>query len=69
MNPDPYDNNSGKKPIKKLGKTPFIDQFGEDLTELAKNGKLDRIIGRDAEILRICQILARRKKKQPNHLR
>jgi len=65
MNPDPYDNNSGKKPIKKLGKTPFIDQFGEDLTELAKNGKLDRIIGRDAEILRICQILARRKKNNP----
>ena len=65
MNPDPYDNNSGKKPIKKLGKTPFIDQFGEDLTALAKNGKLDRIIGRDAEILRICQILARRKKNNP----
>ena len=51
----------GKKP----GKTPFIDQFGEDLTALAKEGKLDKIIGRDAEILRICQILARRKKNNP----
>ena len=51
----------GKKP----GKTPFIDQFGEDLTALAKDNKLDKIIGRDAEILRICQILARRKKNNP----
>ena len=61
---DPFDN-KGKGPGKKTGKTPFIDQFGEDLTALAKDGKLDRIIGRDAEILRICQILARRKKNNP----
>lgn len=49
----------------KPGKTPYIDQFGEDLTDMAKEGKLDPIIGRDAEILRICQILARRKKNNP----
>jgi len=56
----------GKAPGgKRTGKTPFIDQFGEDLTALAKEGKLDMIIGRDAEILRICQILARRKKNNP----
>ena len=61
---DPYEN-GGKPPQKKGGKTPFIDQFGEDLTSLAKEGKLDKIIGRDAEILRICQILARRKKNNP----
>ena len=61
---DPYEN-GGKPPQKKSGKTPFIDQFGEDLTSLAKEGKLDKIIGRDAEILRICQILARRKKNNP----
>jgi len=60
---DPQDN-SGRRPSK-LGKTPYIDQFGEDLTEMAKEGKLDPIIGRDAEILRICQILARRKKNNP----
>ena len=61
---DPNELGKGK-PYKKKGTTPFIDQFGEDLTALAKEGKLDRIIGRDAEILRICQILARRKKNNP----
>lgn len=55
----------GNKSNKKAGKTPYIDQFGEDLTQLAQEGKLDSIIGRDAEILRICQILARRKKNNP----
>jgi ATP-dependent Clp protease ATP-binding subunit ClpC len=61
---DPFDN-KGKGPNKPKGKTPFIDQFGEDLTQLAKDNKLDKIIGRDAEILRICQILARKKKNNP----
>jgi len=60
---DPNDN-AGRRP-NRPGKTPYIDQFGEDLTEMAKEGKLDPIIGRDAEILRICQILARRKKNNP----
>lgn len=61
---DPFENR-GKGQGRKAGKTPFIDQFGEDLTALAKEGKIDTIIGRDAEILRICQILARRKKNNP----
>lgn len=61
---DPFEN-KGKGSGRKAGKTPFIDQFGEDLTALAKEGKIDTIIGRDAEILRICQILARRKKNNP----
>ena len=61
---DPYER-GGNKPNKKAGKTPYLDQFGEDLTALAQEGKLDSIIGRDAEILRICQILARRKKNNP----
>ena len=61
---DPFEK-GGNKGNKRAGKTPFLDQFGEDLTALAKEGKLDRIIGRDAEILRICQILARRKKNNP----
>ena len=45
--------------------TPFLDEFGEDLTKAASEGKLDPIIGRDREIYRICQILARRKKNNP----
>ena len=62
---DPFEN-KGKGPNKpNKGKTPFIDQFGEDLTQLAKDNKLDKIIGRDAEIQRICQILARKKKNNP----
>ena len=61
---DPFEN-QGKSPNRKGVKTPFIDQFGEDLTAMAKEGKIDTIIGRDSEILRICQILARRKKNNP----
>ena len=49
---------------KKKG-TPFLDSFGEDLTALAKEGKLDSIIGRDKEVFRICQILSRKKKNNP----
>jgi ATP-dependent Clp protease ATP-binding subunit ClpC len=45
--------------------TPYLDEFGEDLTKAAAEGKLDPIIGRDLEIYRICQILARRKKNNP----
>ena len=45
--------------------TPMIDQFGEDLTKMAMEGKLDPIIGRDKEIHRICQVLSRRKKNNP----
>ena len=50
---------------KKQAKTPLIDQFGEDLTAQAVEGKLDPIIGRDREVHRICQILSRRKKNNP----
>ena len=49
----------------KAPKTPMIDQFGEDLTAMAAEGKLDPIIGRDEEVYRICQILSRRKKNNP----
>jgi ATP-dependent Clp protease ATP-binding subunit ClpC len=47
------------------GKTPFLDQFGEDLTQMAAEGKLDAIIGREKEVHRVCQILSRRKKNNP----
>ncbi len=46
-------------------KTPVLDHFGRDLTKLARDGKLDPIIGRDQEIQRVAQILARRKKNNP----
>ncbi len=46
-------------------KTPKIDQFSRDLTELAKNGELDPVIGRQKEIERVVQILSRRTKNNP----
>jgi len=46
-------------------KTPALDSFGRDLTELAKQGKLDPVIGRDQEIERAIQILCRRQKNNP----
>jgi ATP-dependent Clp protease ATP-binding subunit ClpC len=45
--------------------TPALDSFGRDLTDLANRGKLDPIVGRDSEIERVSQILARRKKNNP----
>ena len=45
--------------------TPALDHFGRDLTELARRGELDPIIGREKEILRVAQILSRRKKNNP----
>jgi ATP-dependent Clp protease ATP-binding subunit ClpC len=53
----------GKK--RKKSKTPALDHFGRDLTELARRGKLDPIIGREEEIERVSQILSRRKKNNP----
>ena len=50
---------------RKRNETPLIDQFGEDLTQMATDGKLDPIIGREEEVERICQILSRRKKNNP----
>jgi len=46
-------------------KTPTLDQFGRDLTEMARQGKLDPVIGRDKEIERVIQILSRRTKNNP----
>ncbi len=46
-------------------KTPALDSFGRDLTELAKKGKLDPVIGREREIERAIQILCRRTKNNP----
>jgi len=46
-------------------KTPALDNFSRDLTEMASRGELDPIIGRDEEIDRVSQILSRRKKNNP----
>ncbi|MCY3013126.1 MAG: ATP-dependent Clp protease ATP-binding subunit [Planctomycetota bacterium] len=46
-------------------KTPALDSFGRDLTELARQGKLDPVIGRENEIERAIQILCRRTKNNP----
>ena len=53
------------KKEKKYTKTPTLDQFSRDLTKLAKEGKLDPVIGRDKEILRTLRILSRRTKNNP----
>ena len=46
-------------------KTPALDNFSRDLIKLAQEGKLDPVVGRDKEIIRIAQILSRRKKNNP----
>lgn len=46
-------------------KTPALDSFGRDLTEMARQGMLDPVIGREKEITRLVQVLARRTKNNP----
>jgi ATP-dependent Clp protease ATP-binding subunit ClpC len=53
------------KQAAKKTKTPALDHFGRDLTQLALDGKLDPIIGRNVEIQRVAQVLSRRKKNNP----
>ena len=50
---------------KSKSKTPVLDNFGRDVTEMAINDKLDPIVGRETEIERVSQILSRRKKNNP----
>ena len=54
-----------EEPSAGKSKTPALDAFGRDLTELAREGKLDPVIGRAREIERVMQILARRTKNNP----
>ncbi|NLM11844.1 MAG: ATP-dependent Clp protease ATP-binding subunit [Clostridiaceae bacterium] len=53
------------KPRAEDVQTPTLDQFGRDLTVMAREGKIDPVIGRDKEIERIIQILSRRTKNNP----
>ena len=69
MNTEFEDQGSGRRLPIKRGKTdsrtPVLDNFSRDLIKLAEQGKLDPVIGREKEILRIAQILSRRKKNNP----
>ena len=58
---------SGQKERGKMekSKTPVLDNFGRDLTRLAEEDKLDPVVGREAEIERVAQVLSRRKKNNP----
>lgn len=50
---------------KQQSKTPVLDNFGTDMTQVATEGKLDPIVGREREIMRVVEILCRRKKNNP----
>ena len=53
------------QPTKERTKTPTLDSYGRDLTDLARKNKLDPVIGREAETQRVIQILSRRTKNNP----
>ncbi len=59
------DSKDGKKDKKKKNKRKFLEQYCENLTRKASDGKIDNIIGRDDEIYRTIQILCRRQKNNP----
>jgi len=56
---------AGKAPVEEGQKTPALNAFGRDLTEMARRGELDPVIGRAQEIERVIQILCRRTKNNP----
>lgn len=56
---------AGPRVTKGKANTPTLDSFSRDLTQLAREGKLDPVIGREAEIQRVMQILSRRTKNNP----
>jgi ATP-dependent Clp protease ATP-binding subunit ClpC len=67
-----FSSSSGSQPTgksdsrpKAQSKTPTLEQFGRDLTDIAKQGKIDPVIGRQKEIERVIQILSRRTKNNP----
>ena len=65
MGDGPDEAPSASSPRRGKSKTPALDSFGRDLTELAKTGELDPVIGRQQEIERLVQILCRRTKNNP----
>ena len=68
INEEEIDNelkNDTSKVKNKITRTPTLNQFGEDITEKAEEGKYDNIIGREKEVERIIEILSRRTKNNP----
>ena len=61
----PKNSRSDKNANNRTNKTPTLDKFGRDLTAMAKDGKIDPVIGRQQEIERVIQILCRRTKNNP----
>lgn len=61
----PHSGENGRRTRNAKSKTPTLDEFGKDLTALAKSGKIDPVIGRESEIERVIQILSRRTKNNP----
>ena len=57
--------NALKQAASSGSETPMLDQYSRDLTKMAKEGKLDPVVGREREILRVMQILSRRTKNNP----
>jgi ATP-dependent Clp protease ATP-binding subunit ClpA len=62
---DDYEMSGSSSSKKSKSETPVLDAYSRDLTKLAEDDVLDPIIGREKEINRVCQILARRKKNNP----
>lgn len=60
-----HNDSKGKSQQKGKNETPTLDQFGRDLTTIARQGKIDPVIGRQKEIERVIQILCRRTKNNP----
>ncbi len=68
MDDTPTDKKSAaatRQAVQKESATPVLDNFSTDLTKAAREGKLDPVVGREKEILRITEILCRRKKNNP----
>lgn len=66
MGKDQFVDNKGQKEnMGRNSQTPTLDQYFRDLTALAREGKLDPVVGREKEIMRMIQILSRRTKNNP----
>ncbi len=61
----PVGSAAGRNPAPRRADTKTLDQYSRDLTEMARKGQLDPVIGRDEEIRRVIQILSRRSKNNP----
>src|SRR3954451_5095667 len=55
----------GQRPPKPASSTPTLDEYGRDLTQLARDGQIDPVIGREAEIEQTVEVLSRRRKNNP----